>query len=140
METITNYELLQSLKAIQGIIERIPKAIGIEIDDTGNSAIEDTIGKINRTLEACKQFEATLDARQNEICKQIDAAYHRVKNARELMNMRLSELPIINMTIDRNELKNIEYMVEVAQKLFNLPETTWVRFLELAKTMVGETR
>jgi ABC-type transporter Mla subunit MlaD len=134
-ERISTYELSQALKAIQGIVERLPKAISIELDETANGAIEDTIGKINRTYETCKQFEATLNAKQTELYKFIDDTFAKVRDAREAMRKRMDELPSVTIAFDRNELRDIEMLVDTAAKFSHLSDAAWARVIELAKAV-----
>lgn len=134
-ERISTYELSQALKAIQGICERLPKAISLELDETANGAIEDTISKINRAMETCKQFEATLSAKQNELCKFIDDTFAKVRDAREAMKKRMDELPSVTIAFDRNELRDIELLVDTAAKFSHLSDAAWSRVIELAKAI-----
>ena len=104
---MTPYELSQCLKAVQGIAERLPQALTLEIDETANGAIEDATAKISRAPETCKQFEATFRAKEDELCKFIDDTFKRVKDAREAMRKRMDELPSITMSLDWNEISSI---------------------------------
>lgn len=135
---MTPYELQATLKAFAALVEKVPTLLERELDETATSGIEGISSKISRAMEAVKQFEAVFSQKQDELCKQIDEAYDRVKAKREAMQKKLQELPKFELPFNSYDLDRIKQFCETADKLRGLDDISFLRFLRVAQAFAKE--
>ena len=135
-ETISAYELTRLLESVPAMVGKVPAIIDRNLKETCESTIPDVIAKINRTMEACKAFEDALSAREEELCRQIEAAYNAVAKAHQSLAERIKALPAMPERL--NIPYNFKEILDLAERAERMTPETWNRVIAFAQAAGGK--
>ena len=131
--TLSAYELTRLLESIPAMVAKIPALVERNLADTCEATIPDVIAKINRTMEACKVFEETLSAREDELCRQIEAVSAKVGKAHASLTERIKALPAMPASLAIPY--NFKELLDLAERVAKMPPETFERVIAIANAV-----
>ncbi len=133
-EPVSYWDMSKLLKDMATLVEKLPNAILTQIKDAEDAELCDLKGKAENVLNELKGVEAAINAKVEEIVRQADDSYQRIKASKQSLQHRLDELPGFEVKIPFG----CKELIDLAERCSHLSDTQWERVIDLAKALAAK--